>query len=215
MVRKKPLMCFDLDGTLIDSTEAHVKSYKTVFKKNNLKFPGKKKLLKHFGWGIEVMLKQLFPNISSRKMKKVIDDHFNDLKENNKLLKPFPHVKEALKKLKPHFRLGIISNNYHRGILNTLKCTGISPKMFDVIIGEDDAKAKPSPNEILLAERLTKADAKYMVGDTIFDVKAGKKAKCITIAVLTGLHDIDTLMKSKPDIVASSVAILPDILLNK
>jgi HAD superfamily hydrolase (TIGR01549 family) len=212
---KKDLICFDLDGTLVSSIEAHIKSYMTAFKINDLKLPTKKKLLSLFGLGIDEIVMKLYPKISSRKLEKIVKDHLKAHEKSKKLIKQIPHVVEAVIKLKKHFKIGIVSNNHHEGIMEILEYAKIPTKLFDVIIGEDDAEAKPSPKEILLAEKLTKSNAKFMVGDTIFDIKAGKKAGCKTIAVLTGVHNMQQLMKAEPDILASSVAILPDIILNK
>jgi phosphoglycolate phosphatase len=214
-MKKKPLLCFDLDGTLIDSTEAHIKAYDYAFKKNNLTMPPKQKLRKLFGMERSIIIKKLFPNISPRKLKQVIEDHFEGQEQFMHLIKPTPHVVEALKKLKKHFTLGVVSNNQHETIMESLEAAKIPTRLFEVIVGEDDAKAKPAPDEILLAEKLTQANAKFMVGDTVFDIKAGKKANCKTIGVLTGIHDMETLMKAEPSMLASSVAILPDILINK
>jgi HAD superfamily hydrolase (TIGR01549 family) len=214
-MKKKDLICFDMDGTLINSTPAQVKSFKYAVEKNKLVFPGEKKLLKHFGPGIEQVIRSLYPNSSKLRQNQVIKDYLATHEKNCSLIKPYPHVKEALLKLKKKFKIGVTSNSHHEEIMERLECAKIPTKIFDVIVGEDDAKPKPSPSEILLAERLTKADAKFMVGDTIFDIKAGKKAGCKTIGVLTGIHTMEQLMKASPDILASSVAILPDILLNK
>jgi HAD superfamily hydrolase (TIGR01549 family) len=215
MAKKKDLICFDMDGTLIDSTPAQVKAFKYAVEKNKLVFPGKKKLIAHFGPGIEQVIKNIYPRISKLRQEQVIKDYLASHEKNCSLMKAFPHVKEALLKLKKKFKLGVVSNSHHEEIMERLECAKIPTKIFDVIVGEDDAVAKPSPKEIFLAEKLTKADAKFMVGDTIYDIKAGKKAGCKTIGVLTGIHTMDQLMKASPDILASSVAILPDILLNK
>ncbi len=213
-MKTKSLICFDMDGTLIDSKEEHIQSFKQTAKKNNLKIPTNRELVKQFGPGIEKVIKKIYPRISSSKYKQFIEDYVDAHEKNSGLVKAFPHVKDALLKLKKHFKLGIVSNTHHEAILDLLESAKIPTKLFDVIIGEDDAKAKPAPDEILLAEKLTKSNAKYMVGDTIFDIKAGKKANCKTIGVLTGIHNMEQLMKTEPDILAASVAILPDILLN-
>ena len=214
-MKKKPLICFDLDGTLISSIDAHVKSYMAAFKQNNLTCPTKEKLVSLFGLGIEQIMAKLFPKISNRRLAKVVQDHLDAHERHKSLIKQIPHAVDAIIKLKPHFKIGVISNNHHEAIMELLEYARIPIKLFDVIVGEDEANPKPSPSEILLAEKLTKSNAKYMVGDTIFDIKAGKKAHCKTIGVLTGVHNMEQLMKASPDMLVSSVRILPDLLINK
>ncbi len=45
-----------------------------------------------------------------------------------------------------------------------------------------------------------------MIGDTIYDIIAGKKAKVKTIAVLTGNHSRKKLQKVNPNLIINGVA---------
>ncbi|MEK6826684.1 MAG: HAD hydrolase-like protein, partial [Nanoarchaeota archaeon] len=48
--------------------------------------------------------------------------------------------------------------------------------------------SKPWPDEIMKAEKLMRHKARFMVGDSIYDVMAGKKAGVKTIAILSGRY---------------------------
>ena len=195
------LMCVDLDNTLVDSDKPHILAYNMAFKKHNLKQFSSKKFKKLFGLVGFQIVKILFPKLSKEIIIKLTNEHDYFLeKETKKHLKPFKGVKLTLKKLKKRYKLALISNCKHKEMLVILKEVKIDPRIFDIIIGNDDVKnPKPYPDEILKAEKALHKKAKYVIGDSIYDVKAGKKAGTKTIAVLTGNHSKEELEKVHAD----------------
>lgn len=207
------LVCFDLDNTLVDSDRMHVFAFNKAFKKNNLPEVKASKLVKLFGIVAELIVKKLFPELSQKKVKKVVKGH-NDLvvKEAKKFIKPFLGVKKVLKKLKAGHELGVVSNCSHREIKAIVDAAGLE-KFFDILIGNDEVKhGKPCPDEILKAEKLLHHNADFMVGDSPYDVIAGKKAGCKTIAVLTGNFSRKRLKEEKPDYIIETLRELPEVL---
>ena len=51
-----------------------------------------------------------------------------------------------------------------------------------------------------------------MIGDSIYDVRTGKKAKVNTISVLTGDFSKRQLLREKPDYILRSVADVPKLM---
>lgn len=208
------LICFDMDHTLVRANKTHIIAFNKAFQKNNLPKIKSKKLKKTFGLVGKKVVKKFFPELSAKQAKKVLDDHDNlVIKETKKYSIPFFGVKRILKKLSKSYKLALVSNCKHKEMIAILKAAGIDKKLFSVIIGNDDVKhGKPYPDEILKAEKLTHLNAEYMVGDSIYDVIAGKGAKAKTIAVITGNHSKKELKKYKPDYIISSLRQLPRIL---
>jgi HAD superfamily hydrolase (TIGR01549 family) len=211
---KNKLICFDMDHTLIKANKMHIIAFNKAFQKNNLPRVKNKVLKKLFGIVGERIVKELFPNITKQQLKKVMRDHDNFvIKETKKYAKPFFGVKKTLKKLKKSYKLALVSNCKHKEMLAILKAAKIDRKLFSVIIGNDDVKhGKPCPDEILKAEKLTHLNAAWMIGDSIYDIIAGKKAKAKTIAVTTGNHSREELKKYKPDYIIHSLRKLPKII---
>ncbi|MBI2041346.1 MAG: HAD family hydrolase [DPANN group archaeon] len=211
---KKTVICFDLDGTLLDSTETYVAAYNKSFEKNNLPTRSRDEITKHFGLpGIQIV-KNLFSNIPERKMLKVTNDKINIvLDETFKLTKPIPGVPEAVEKLRQKYFVAIISNSLHDEIIALLKHGGLSSRTFDAIVcAQEVAHAKPDADEIFKAEKKLGAKVEWVVGDTVYDMIAGKAAGVKTCAVLSGIHDLKKLSLEKPTLVVQSVAYLPDAL---
>ena len=213
---KKELICFDLDNTLIDSDRIHVTAFNYSFRKNGLPKVDPKRLVMLFGMGVNKFVRMLFPDLTDAEVKRVVRDHDRKVVTDTcRYAKTFKGVKPALERLKGHYKLAVLSNIKLAEIKATLKIVGIPLSDFDVLIGSDGVKnPKPSPEAIKLAMRQSGIRKGYMVGDTIYDIQAGKAAGLRTVAVLTGHHSRYRLKKENPDYILKSVAGLPELLLD-
>ena len=211
------ILCFDLDNTLVYAHRMHIEAFNMAFDKNKVKRPTRKDLLEHFSKVGIVMIKELFPNLSEKKALKILKDHDDYLiKETGKLVRVIPGAKTALKKLKPHYKIAILSNCKHKEIEAILKYANFDKDFFDLIIGNDDVKnGKPHPDELFKAKKLLHIKKGYMIGDSVYDVIAGKKAKLKTLAVLTGHHTEQMIKKERPTKIFNSVKEIPEYLLKK
>ncbi|MBI2671587.1 HAD-IA family hydrolase [Candidatus Woesearchaeota archaeon] len=195
------LICLDLDNTLIDSDKPHIIAYNLALKKNNLKPVSEKKFKKLFGLvGFEI-IKGIYPKLNRKKITKVLEDHDDFfINQTRKYLKPFKDAKSTLKKLKKRYKIALISNCNKREIIASLKTSGLNKNLFNALIGYDSVKKpKPYPDEILKAQKIFHCKAEYIIGDSIYDIMAGKRANVKTIAVATGNHSREELKKEKPD----------------
>ncbi|MDP2906348.1 MAG: HAD family hydrolase [Nanoarchaeota archaeon] len=210
------MICFDLDNTLVDSDKLHVLAFQKAFK--NYKLPKVKDnvIIELLGLTGNVLVKTIFPHLSDEKARGVVEEHNKySVKYAKKFIRAFPWVKQVLKELKKDHQLGVVSNCVHKEILSILKAAGIDVKLFDIIVGDDEVRhGKPWPDEILKAEKLAHHNADYMVGDSPYDIMAGKKAKCKTIAVLTGDYSRKRLKEEKPDYIIKNLKKLPEVLKN-
>jgi phosphoglycolate phosphatase-like HAD superfamily hydrolase len=78
-------------------------------------------------------------------------------------------------------------------------------------------RTKPHPAPVLrAAEELgLLAQACVMVGDTVVDIRAGKRAGAQAIAVLCGFGERGELTAAGADLVLETTADLPDVLLGR
>ncbi len=216
-MKKRVLICLDMDDTLVDANKAHIIAYNRAFIKNGLSQVSAKRLKALFGMVSSIIVKKLFPKLTKRYAKKICDDnHLFLIEETKKHTRPFKGAIKTLKELKKHYYLALLSNCRHNEIDVTLKKVRLNKKLFDAIIGNDDIKhPKPSPDEVIKAKHLIckklkiKRITTYMVGDTIYDLRAGKRAGAKTIGVLTGNQDYKTLKKENPDMILKNINELP------
>ncbi|MFH1972778.1 MAG: HAD family hydrolase [archaeon] len=210
-MRKKELICLDMDNTLVRSNKVHMIAFVDSFKKNNLPKRTRKEIMEVFSLPGEIMVKRLYPHLTHKRIKDIVDDHDEFvIKETYKYAKRIPGVLNALKLLKKKYKIVIVTNCKHKEIRPILKGAGIERKYFDRVIGNDDVKnGKPKPDEIFKAEKLMHVKSAIMVGDAIYDVMAARRANVKCFAVLTGNHSRKELMKEKPYKILRSVKYLP------
>lgn len=208
------LICFDLDNTLVHSDKAHVKAYNYALSRLGLKKKNPKLIEELLGRPHNEVEKLLAPNLTEKQKVILRKYKYNYLKTKGYSdISAIKGVKPALKKLKKCYNLAVLSNCPHKDILLILKSSKIKKDLFKIIIGNDDVKkSKPDPDEILKAQKLMHHKADYMVGDTIYDIIAAKKANVKAISVLTGTTKKEKLKKYKPYKILKSINELPKLL---
>jgi len=209
------LLCFDMDNTLVKSNKIHIKAFNKSFLKVDLKKVSAKRLIQHFGKDKSLVVKGVYPKITKEKLKQVLYYHNKFvIGETAKYVKVIRGTRKALQELKKmKFKLALLSNCSHAQIEAILKKAKIDKKLFSILIGANEVKhSKPSPDEIVKAKKKLKAKSCFMIGDSTYDIVAGKKAKVKTISVLTGDHSEKVLMQKRPDYIIKSVAILPQLM---
>jgi len=181
------IILFDLDGTLIDSTEAILESFDVAFKTFNNPTPNDKKIKELIGLPLDVMFVKL--GVSEEKKWDYVDAYKKHYRKiSTKKTKLLPYAKETIIKASKIARLGIVTTKTSRYSAELLEYFGVL-KYFEVLIGREDVNnPKPHPEPILVA--LKKMNAKnekvYMIGDTCLDCISAKKAKINSIGVCSG-----------------------------
>jgi len=210
----KKLICFDLDNTLIYSDKSHFLAYNHALKYFKLKPRSFNFLTSLFGMPHHQVIGIIAPKLTENEIKKFTEIYNNFLvKKSFKFSKAIPGVIKVLKSLNKNYDVAIISNSSHKTILSLLKGSKINKNLFKIIIGHDQVRhSKPWPDEIFKAERLEHHKADFMIGDSIYDIIAGKRADVRTIAVLTGHYNKMILKKQGADYLLKNIKELPELL---
>lgn len=189
---------FDFDGTLINTNELIFQSYKIAFKTVLNREIDMDEILTLYG-------KPLYPSLiqygEDGKRLYEVYRKFNEA-QHDFLAKPFDGVYEGVKMLiDKGYKTGIVtSKRMHlvkQGLEKVLKMDG----MFDAIITPDDTeKAKPNPEPIVCGcKKLgVKTEETIYVGDSVFDMQAGKSAGTQLCAVKYSVTPHEQLLKFEP-----------------
>lgn len=173
------LFLFDFDGTILDSDQMIVVTFKQLYDKYR---GGKQAPLEHVltfsGPPIRRTLKQEFPDLDQDMM---FDEFVKYSTVNyDKYVKPFPYVIEMLKAFKEHgIKYGLITSKARGATDYALKLTHLD-ELFDFVVCSDEVKnVKPDPEGVLLAMKhfnvLNKNEVLY-IGDNMFDYLTSKNA---------------------------------------
>jgi HAD superfamily hydrolase (TIGR01509 family) len=216
---------FDLDGTLIDSVSTYFKMLDIIMERVNLPPVSKEVVMEIMKGGYEVWDLLIPENMRDRKaelLKRIMDVGQEVGRQMfQEEVKLIPGVPQIFSKLSAnHIHIGIVTSTHARyleGKMLPLKKNGIYDLIDAVIVIEDAPKIKPAPDPLIeCARRLgVSRDKCLYVGDSQVDMKAGKAAGMMTIGVLTGTDDYETLKAENPDKILDSVNELNEMMFEK
>ena len=194
---------FDLDGTIIDSIELILRSYRHTMAQHR----GNEPMPPDDMWiqGLGTPLWAQFGQITADKdeIEAMVQTYRTyNLTHHDALVTPYDGVVEEIRRLKTHRkRLGVVTSKLHDGAMRGLRVSELDDA-FDVVIGCDDVShAKPHPEPVLKAlEKLGVASTETVfVGDSRHDMESGRAAGVKTAVVLWGPFDRADLEDLAPD----------------
>lgn len=182
------LVIFDLDGTLIDSSIDITNALNFALEPYGFKRLTVGDSIKLVGEGITRLIEKLVGDRGEPIRSDVIERFLKHYSEHIlDYTREYPGVKETLEKLY-EYKKAVISNKRESLSEKVLDGLGLS-KHFDIVVGSDTTpERKPSPvpiNKVLSEFHIEPGDA-VIVGDSNYDIDAGKAAGVITVAVTYG-----------------------------
>ena len=194
---------FDLDGTLIDSTELILSSYRHTMRTHLGRQLPDADWLSTMGRPLRVQLRDFARD--EEVVQAMMDTYtaHND-EHHDAAIAAFPGVPALLRTLvEADYRLGIATSKRKEFALRGLRVSGLPVEWFGAIVTADDVERhKPDPEPLLVAlDELgcRSPGAAMYVGDSPFDMAAGRAAGMMTVAVAWGPHDEESLARHSPD----------------
>lgn len=205
-------LIFDLDGTLIDSSEGIVSAVNFALEKMG-ESPRKPEEIKKFiGFSLETMF-----NSFSAKSYIEFSKYFQQFGINviAESAKPLEGVDETIRLLHGRgYLIGIGTQKMRIHLDKIIAKLGWS-SLVSAGAGVDDvSRAKPAPDIYIKVMNLLNGNLNnsIVIGDTINDVLAGHAAGLPVIAILSPFGDNGELASSNPDALIVNIKELPDLL---
>lgn len=181
------IILFDLDGTLIDSTEAIIESFGVAFGSFGDDVPDSESIKAQIGYPLDVMFVTL--GVASERAFEYVEaykEHYRKIFCDKTLL--LPHTREALELASRYATLGVVTTKTAKYSKELLEYNGLMD-YFDVLVGREDVQnPKPHPEPILKALSKLQIDTNeiWMVGDTCMDMSSASQANIRGVAVTCG-----------------------------
>jgi len=190
------IILFDLDGTLIDSTEAILESFHNSYAVHGHRHPDDEAIKALIGHPLDVMYREL--GIEEAKIWDFVDtykEHYRKISTQKTVL--LPQAREAIELAGTIASLGIVTTKTGKYSQVLMEHFGVMDK-FNVLIGREDVQ-NPKPDAEPIHKALQKFDTKnkeiWMIGDTQMDLLAAKNAGVNGLGVLSGYDNRQSLEK--------------------
>ena len=181
---------FDVDGTLVDSNDAHAAAWQDVLREFGIErdFAAIRRLI---GMGGDKLLPTLTGiSVDSDQGRPIVERRARHFHERYlPKLRAFPDVRALLARIvRDGLRLGVASSAKKDELEPLLEIADVADLIHRQTSSDDVESSKPDPDALhaALAKLRVPADAAVMVGDTPYDVEAAARAGMPSIAVRCG-----------------------------
>jgi HAD superfamily hydrolase (TIGR01509 family) len=196
-----PALIFDLDGTLIDTVYAHVFSWQRTLAEAGMAIDGwriHRRIGMSGGLFTRAVARELDREISPAEADAIQKRHEELFQEILPERRPLPGAIELLRLLReqnvPH---GIATSGRRPEINASLEALGVGPETVIVERG-DVLRAKPAPDLFLNCQQRLGVPVEdcFVVGDAVWDLLAARRARMLSIGLLSGGYGEDELIQT-------------------
>lgn len=192
---------FDNDGTLIDTHDLILSSMRYSTQQVLGDALPDEKLMAKVGQPLAVQMKDFSPDPAvQEEILRVYRDHNHA--HHDDAIALFPGIKECLAELHEQgVKMGVVTSKLHELAWRGLTLMGLAPYL-DCLVGADDCdEYKPNPGPVIKGAQLLGLEPQecLYVGDSPFDMAAGRDAGCVTVAVTWGMFPLERLQEVQPD----------------
>lgn len=213
MLYKINTVIFDLDGTIVDTNEAILRSMVETLEHETGRPWSHEELLPYWGLSLQRQVRLFHPEIDLERAVPFYRERYQ--LNHDALLAEFPGVRIMLETLQAAgIKLGVVTSKKRDICRQTIEDIGYRG-FFPVVIAEEDTeRLKPAPDPLILAlQRLrTSPNEAIYVGDNPDDIIAAHAAGMNAVAVGWSLRTRESLMSCHPEALIDTPDRLPALL---
>ena len=182
---------FDIDGTIVDSVDLHMKAWKAALEKfgKNISFD---EIRPQIGKGEDQIISVFFSKEEAEDVAEEIEKYRSNLFRNEYLpiVKAFPRVRQLFERIKQDHKVIELASSAKKDELEIYKRIAAIGDLVDFETASNEAKrSKPFPD--IFQAALKKLDhiqpeRVIAIGDTRYDAEAAAKANLRTVGFLSG-----------------------------
>jgi HAD superfamily hydrolase (TIGR01509 family) len=192
---------FDLDGTLVDSVYQHVLAWREALEKVGIELAVwriHRRIGMSGGLMANAILRETGHAVTDEEAGRLLRLHAEAYARLSAQVRPLPGARDLLATLT---RLGVpwtvATSARLESARPTLEALGVGPKV-PVVTRDQVAHAKPDPDLFLAAaDRLgVPVGAAVVVGDSVWDLLAARRARALGVGLLSGGYGQDELERA-------------------
>jgi HAD superfamily hydrolase (TIGR01509 family) len=193
---------FDLDGTLVDSVYQHVLAWQQALHAAGIELSVwriHRRIGMSGGLFTEMLLREVRAEITPELLEMLQRRHADAYASLAQWVRPLPGAKELLAYLtRARIPWAIATSGRMDSAQYNLRALGVDPAQAVVITRDEVRHAKPDPDLFLAAAARLGTDihSAAIVGDSIWDILAARRAHGLGVGLLSGGYGQDELERS-------------------
>lgn len=214
MLNKFENYIFDLDGTIVNSSNEILKCLKKAFQDNRCTIPAERFTPNLIGPPIRQIIENVAPEIKKEVKKNIISSFRKNYDfDNDDCSSLYPQIREYLDFLKNSNKKLYIAT-FKPKIPTSRIVRMFNLDMFNGVYTVDYPKMFSSKNEMvefLLKEENLKKDRTIIIGDSVSDILAGKSNNIVSAGVLWGYGKDKSQIIAQADYIIESTKVLEGV----
>lgn len=196
---KYPVIVFDWDGTVIDSTGTIAECIQQAAAEMGLPVPHDDRARHVIGLGLHDSLRHAVPELPASRYLDFVARYRKYFLAREDTMKLFPGMLELLSQLSEKHLLAVATGKSRQGLERALDAGGLR-KYFRASRCADETHPKPHPAMLteLMQELARERSELLMIGDTSHDLEMARAAGVDALAVTYGAHREEGLRACSP-----------------
>ncbi|HLG50666.1 MAG TPA: HAD family hydrolase [Chloroflexota bacterium] len=197
----RPAFLFDLDGTLVDSVYQHVLAWREALEEAGISLAVwriHRRIGMSGGLLVNALVRETGRRISAEEIARIQQRHAEAYARQATQIRPLPGARELLADLSTRgIPWAIATSSRLESARSTLDILGVGPDA-PVVTRDQVAYAKPDPDLFLAAAArlgVPISDA-IVVGDSVWDLLAARRARALGVGLLSGGYGQDELERA-------------------
>jgi len=199
--RNKTAFLFDLDGTLVDSVYQHVLAWREALERCGIELAVwriHRRIGMSGGLFVNALLRETGHSVTAEQAERLGQFHAEAYARQVAQVRPLPGAKDLLAFLtKNDVPWAVATSGQMESTSKTLQVLGIGSEV-PVITRDQVQHAKPDPDLFLAAAERLGVDirASVVVGDSVWDLLAARRARALGVGLLSGGYGEDELERA-------------------